>query len=118
MKSERCADAKYLYFKNLIETLCEIEKETLEAIYCGDDHSPSEIVDWICFFNSLKKKCGEFLPDYYVKNVVLVSDYSGTVRSVEYEYYAPGESISAPGIRICSDSYIDKTINPALSAAV
>lgn len=116
MKSERYANTKYVRY--LTNGLNEIEKETLETVNCVENHSPAEIVDWICFFNSLKKKCGELLPEYYVKNVVLVSDYSGKVKSVKYEYYAPGESISAPGIRICSDSYIDKTINPALSAAV
>ena len=116
MKSKRSTKTEYITY--LTNGLNEIEKETLEAVNYGDDHSPSEIVDWICFFNSLKKKCGELLPEYYVKNVVLVCDYSGTVILVEYEYYAPGESISSPGIRICNDSYIDKTINPALSAVV
>lgn len=107
-----------IYIDHLIDSLSRIQNGTLEYIAETGRDSPMDVLDCICFFNSLKKKCSGLLPEYYVKNVVLVSDYSGTVRSVEYEYYAPGESISAPGIRICSDSYIDKTINPALSAAV
>jgi len=107
-----------VYLKHLSDNFCRMQNEMIDYVTETDYNSPAEMLDCICFFNSLKKKCGELLPEYYVKNIVLVSDYSGTVRSVEYEYYAPGESISAPGIRICSDSYIDKTVNPALSAAV
>ena len=107
-----------VYLKHLSDSFCRMQNEMIDYVTETDYNSPAEILDCICFFNSLKKKCTELLPEYYVKNVVLISDSHGTVRSIKYEYYAPGEGIATPGIRVFSDSYSDKKINSALNAAV